>query len=107
MMPKENLSDANKGDNSKLSLSPQVRHRALEDDGIVVHLLNGRVIVVNEVGLYIIQSLEKPKTRKSLLESITNEFDVAPQQAESDLVQFLNDLGQEDIIERGESIDLK
>jgi hypothetical protein len=105
-MSNAELSCATDGDND-ICLSDQVRHRAVGDDGIVVHLRNGRVIVVNEVGLYIIQLLQKPKNRRFLIRSIISEFDVAADQAELDLVKFLNSIGQEDILELGESIDHK
>ncbi|MFT5609520.1 MAG: hypothetical protein ACI9WC_000205 [Arenicella sp.] len=86
--------------NSKLCLSAQVRHRAVGADGVLVHLQNGRVIVVNEVGLYIVQLLQKPISIGAICESISSEFDVTQQQAESDLTKFLSELDQESIVEQ-------
>ena len=91
--------------NNKLSLSAQVRHRAVGEDGVLVHLQNGRVIVVNEVGHYIVQLLQEPTTTVAMIESISAEFDVSLRQAESDLSDFLAELDQEDILKPVEQAD--
>ena len=83
-----------------ISLTSQVRYRAVGEDGVLVHLDNGRVIVVNEVGLHIVQQLDKPRTRKDLAASIAAEFDVAANQAEADLDQFLAELDEEQVLDR-------
>ncbi|MFT5137257.1 MAG: hypothetical protein ACI9XU_000562 [Arenicella sp.] len=91
----------------KLCLSAQVRHRAVGADGVLVHLQNGRVVVVNEVGLYIVQLLQKPITKGALCESISSEFDATPQQAESDLTKFLSELDRESIVELPKGVDCR
>jgi hypothetical protein len=90
---------------NKLCLSAQVRHRSVGADGVLVHLQNGRVIVVNEVGLYIVQLLQKPISILAISESISFEFDVTLQQAESDLIIFLSELDQESIVEQARPVD--
>lgn len=91
--------------NDKLCLSAQVRHRSVGEDGVLVHLQNGRVIVVNEVGHYIIQLLQEPTTTVAISESISAEFDVSLRQAESDLSDFLAELDQENILKSVEQAD--
>ncbi|MFT5114885.1 MAG: hypothetical protein ACI8P9_004227 [Parasphingorhabdus sp.] len=93
--------------NNKLWLSAQVRHRAVGEDGVLVHLQNGRVIVVNEIGLYIVHLLQKPISTVAISESISAEFDVTLQQAESDMIKFLAELDHENIIERATPADYR
>jgi hypothetical protein len=92
---------------NKLCLSAQVRHRAVGADGVLVHLQNGRVIVVNEVGLYIVQLLQEPISRAAISESISSEFDVTLQQAESDLTKYLYELDQENITEQATPVNCR
>jgi hypothetical protein len=78
-----------------------VRYRAVGEDGVLVHLENGRVLVVNPVGLHIVQLLGAPISRQALAHAVADEFNVAADQAESDLEAFLAELDQEQVLERG------
>ncbi len=86
--------------NETISLTDQVRFRAVGEDGVLVHLESGRVIVVNEIGLHIVQQLNESKTRVDLTSSIVSEFEVSIEQAETDLDAFLAELDQEQILVR-------
>ncbi|MCP4047291.1 MAG: PqqD family protein [Gammaproteobacteria bacterium] len=86
--------------NETISLTDQVRFRAVGEDGVLVHLESGRVIVVNEIGLHIVQQLNESKTRVDLTSSIVLEFEVSIEQAETDLDAFLAELDQEQILVR-------
>lgn len=68
------------------------------NDGVVVHLESGRVIVVNEVGLRVLQALSSLCTHDSLVDLITDEFEVTRQQAVEDLDNYLAELEQEQVI---------
>lgn len=81
-----------------IRLTSQVRYRAVGDDGVVVHLKNGRVIVVNAVGLFIIQQLSSPIDRLELADRIANAFEVSRQEAREDLEVYLSSLLNEQII---------
>ena len=82
-----------------ISLISRVRHRAVGEDGVLVHLDSGRVIVVNEVGHYIVQTLEQPMSHKELVASLVAEFDVSAEQAEVDIDLFLDEIGNEKLVE--------
>ena len=82
----------------KISLASRVRHRAVGEDGVLVNLDSGRVIVVNEVGLYIVQVLDQAMSRKELAASVAAEFDVSADQAEADLDRFLGQLDDEQLL---------
>ncbi len=83
-----------------IQLSSQVRYRAVGDDGVVVHLANGRVVVVNEVGLHLLGQLAAPRTREELAASVAKAFEVSPDQAEADLDGYLAELDAEQVLER-------
>jgi len=87
-------------DTQRLRLSSQARHRAVGEDGVLVHLANGRVLVVNEVGLYIVEQLRTPRTRQELAASIADAFDVSVDQAAADLETYLAELDAEQVLER-------
>jgi hypothetical protein len=86
-------------ENEQIRLTSQVRHRAVGDEGVLVHLENGRVLVVNEVGLFIVQQLESVQNRHALAGKIAAEFEVSVEQALSDLDQYLSELEKEDVLE--------
>ena len=86
--------------NETISLTDQVRFRAVGEDGVLVHLESGRVIVVNEVGLHIVQQLNESRTRAELTSSIASEFEISAEQAETDLDAFLAELDQEQVLVR-------
>ena len=87
---------------NSISLTSRVRYRAVGEDGVLVHFDNGRVMVVNEVGLCIVQLLDKLITRKDLAACVAAEFDVSAHQAEADLDLFLAELDEEQVLQRRE-----
>lgn len=83
-----------------IRLSGRVRFRAVDDEGVLVHLENGRVLVVNEVGLHIAQALGgQAMTVAELAESVAGTFEVDADQARVDVAAFLDQLRGEQVIE--------
>lgn len=82
----------------RLVRNPRVRHRAVGEDGVVVQLDNGRVLVVNEVGLRIVELLGEPRSRTELVDCLTAEFEVSPDQAGADLDRYLAELDAEQVL---------
>ena len=85
--------------NEIVSLTSRVRHRAVGEEGVLVHLDNGSVLVVNEVGLHVVKLLDRPCSRENLAENIASEFDVSIEQAASDLAVYLEQLDAEHLLE--------
>ncbi len=83
-----------------LSISSRVRFRAVGDDGVLVHLDSGRVVVVNGVGLFLVEQLQQPRTRADLSRAITDTFEVSSSQAETDLAAYLDDLAAENMLQQ-------
>ena len=86
--------------NETFSLHPQVRYRQVADEGVLVHLARGRVLVLNAVGLHIVQTLQQPQTRETLVRSILDRFAVEEAQASADLDAYLQALEQEEVLIR-------
>ena len=91
----------------KFRLSARIRHRAVEDEGVLVHLENGRVMVVNEVGLYIVKALgQEAMTMTRLAESVAAAFEVDASQARTDVALFLEQLRGEKAIDLVDDVSL-
>lgn len=83
----------------QLILNTRVRHRAVGDDGVLVHLDNGEVIVVNEVGLFVVQQLVSPMTQNALIDAVVSTFSVDPGQARADVDTYLSQLSAQQLID--------
>ena len=89
-----------KKDAEKIRLSGRLRFRAVDDEGVLVHLENGRVMVVNEVGLFIVQALgRQAMTVDQLAESVSGAFEVDVESAKADVFAFLDQLRAEQAID--------
>ena len=86
--------------NETFSLHPQVRYRQVAEEGVLVHLARGRVLVLNAVGLHIVQTLQHPQTRAALVQSILDQFAAEKAQASADLDAYLQALEQEEVLIR-------
>lgn len=83
----------------RVGLSPRVRFRAVGDEGVVVHVESGRVIVLNATGLHVVKQLEQgSRTPAQLADSLAAEFAVEPAEAGADVAAFLAELDAERIL---------
>jgi hypothetical protein len=86
--------------NEKIHLSGRVRFRAIGDEGVMVHLESGRVLVVNEVGIFIVKTLgSRDMSVLELTDRVAAAFDVGTNQARADVAAFLDQLRGEQVIE--------
>jgi hypothetical protein len=85
---------------NKVRLSSRVRFRDVTGQGVLVHLEEGRVLVVNEVGLYIVQTLHRQAmTESELADAVAQAFEVDATQAKSDVALFLDQLRGEKVLQ--------
>lgn len=90
----------------RFRLSGRVRHRAVADEGVLVHLESGRVLVVSEVGLFLVQQLaERAMTPAELAQAVVREFEVDLEQAQRDAAAFLDQLRGEQALESSGGVD--
>ena len=89
----------NQNPGQRFALTSKIRFRAIDDDGVLIHLDSGRVIVVNGVALRIIELLEdSPRSEADLAREIVSEYDVKKATALSDVRLFLDELKSEDVL---------
>lgn len=80
------------------SLNPRVRHRRVGDEGVVICMHSGDVLVVNSVGAHIVQQLSEPQSKSDLLASICSVFDVPEDQARQDLNHYIQALSEQGVL---------
>ncbi len=82
----------------KVSLHPRLRFRTIEEEGVIVHLESARVIVVNAVGLFLVEALNEPKFVSELIEETVQAFDVTHEEVGPDILAFLEQCELEQVI---------
>ncbi len=82
-----------------LALSPRVRFRAVGNEGVLVHIESGRVIVLNDTGLHVVRLLDQgARTRSELADSLSAQFEVEAADAAADVAAFLAVLDAEQVL---------
>tara|TARA_A100000164_G_scaffold270668_1_gene242632 strand:+ start:16 stop:291 length:276 start_codon:yes stop_codon:yes gene_type:complete len=64
----------------------------INNESVILNLKTGIYFQVNELGSYIVSQLNQYSTVESLKNKITEDFDVAPNKSEKDLLRFIKDL---------------
>ncbi|MAV80486.1 MAG: hypothetical protein CMD12_00665 [Flavobacteriales bacterium] len=70
----------------------------INDESIILNLKTGIYFQVNELGSYIVSKLNQYSTFESLNNKIIEDFDVAPNKSEKDLVSFIKDLESKNLL---------
>ena len=93
----------------KIRLSTGIRFRAVEDEGVLVHLRNSRALVVNGVGMHILEALGRHQTMTvaELAETVASTFEVSADRAQSDVAAFIAQLKKEEVVDIVGALDPK
>lgn len=78
--------------------SPQTASRIIDDQAVVVVPQLGLVRMLNPVGTRVWELCDGKTTVKSMVDCITQEFEVTTTQAADDVVLFLNDLQNKNMV---------
>lgn len=70
----------------------------INNESVILNLKTGIYFQVNELGSYIVSQLNQYSTVESLKNKITEDFDVAPNKSEKDLLRFIKDLESKDLL---------
>jgi hypothetical protein len=73
-------------------LDPHARFRVMDDEGIFVLQDAGEVLVVNQVGAFIVEQLQAELSLDQVVEAITARFEVDAKRAEADASSLLEAL---------------
>jgi signal transduction histidine kinase len=85
--------------NDRLTLRPQVRFRAIDGEGVIVHTERGVVIVVNTLGLRILELVREQGSRRAVVDRLSAEYDAPETTIAADLDAFLVQLCEQQLIE--------
>lgn len=84
---------------SKIRASADQISAKLDADTAILHFTSGTYFGLDEVGGFIWNTLQEPVRVSELRDSVVDEFDVDVSTAESDLLQFLEDLAGKGLVE--------
>ena len=73
---------------------PQVAARIIDGEAVIVLPQSGQVNVLNEVGSRIWELIDGTRSVSEITEIIVTEYDVTAEQAELDVNEFIQELGQ-------------
>ncbi len=71
----------------------------LGDETVILSLASNEYYSLKEVGTRIWELIQEPKTVKEVRDTILNEYDVAPEHAERELLAVLQEMADEGLIE--------
>lgn len=84
---------------SRFRLQQDVLYRRVWDEGVVLRKSLGEVLVLNDVGIRIVELCETGTSMRDLVTRLVQEFDVEPERLEADIRDFIRDLKDAGIFE--------
>jgi hypothetical protein len=73
-------------------VDPHARFRVMDDEGIFVLQDAGEVLVVNEVGAFIVEQLKAERSLDEVVATMTERFAVGAERAHADATLLLDEL---------------
>ena len=70
----------------------RTRFRAVDDEGVIVQMDTGHVIVVNETALQLVAWLDSPLGISELAERLAQDYAVSPTAASADVTRCVEEL---------------
>lgn len=84
--------------NSILKRSAEVRYTSVPEGGLVVHHEKAEILTLNPIAIEIFDKLDGKKKVSEILKEIIKNYDVEENEAEKDILEFLNDLFEKNLI---------
>ena len=78
--------------------APQTASRLIDGEAVIVVPQKDEVKVLNEVGSIVWELLDGRNTIGQMAKVISEEFEISPENAEKDIVDFLCDLYEKDMV---------
>jgi len=76
----------------KITLDEEILFRAVGSEGVVVDQRKAEVIVVNALGLKVLELLRREEPRHAIIDTIAAQYDSTESQVTADVDAFLEDL---------------
>jgi len=64
----------------------------MSKEGFIFDPETGNSYTVNQTGLFILELLKEGKSQDEIVDALTEEFEVSPEEAQRDLIDFLEQL---------------
>jgi len=77
----------------------------LEDGTVIVSPSDGKMSVVNEVGAFVWELIDGHHSVDLIVRQVTENFDVTTEQAQVDVMAFLRDLEERNLVSRNTEAD--
>lgn len=85
--------------NEYISLDNQrIAYRIIDGEVVLIDLKDNTLNILNPVGSYILENLDRPIQVKDIVKIVSNEFDVDYKTAENDCLLFISDLIKRNIV---------
>ncbi len=76
-----------------------VRYRNLGGEGVVMNQEAGKILVLNEVATRLFELFDGRRSIEELVGRLEEEYEVEPQQLRRDVVRYLEELIEHDLVE--------
>lgn len=83
----------------KIRIRPDIRYRSIADEGIVLRQDAGEVLVVNGVGIRIVELIAAGSTETEIVAVLEREFDVPADQLRADVRAYLDELSRAGVLD--------
>ena len=84
--------------NSKIVRDPEIIFHAMDDETVMMSLEKGEYYCLPPIGTQIWQILETPRQVSELCDLLVSDFDVTREQCEKDVLFFLNQMAEKEIV---------
>ena len=77
-----------------IALDDNILFRRVAGEGVVVDQRRAEVIVVNEVGLRVLELLREKVSLEDIVAKVSDEFDAQPETVEADVLRFIDQIAE-------------
>lgn len=76
----------------------RIQQLAINEEGFVFDPITGESFTVNQTGLLILKGLKEGKSQEEIIKDIVENFEVSEEEAERDIVDFIEKLRSYNLI---------
>lgn len=85
--------------NTILKKRKDIRYTKVPEGGLVLKHDTAEIITLNPMAIEIYHKLDGKKSVRELINEILNEYDVEEERAKNDIIEFLNELVNKNLVE--------
>ena len=90
--------DASRAENHRYAAINEHLYSELKGEGVILNLNNGKYYGVNQVGDRIWKVIQSPASLQEIQVSLTNEYDIDPEICRREIISFLEQMVNEELI---------